>query len=251
MKNCPKCNVEHDKPGRFCCISHANSRGAEYITYKKILKECLICGNNHYNDKYCSIYCSNSARRSLIKRHPKQLIQKICPTCDIEHYKSGIYCSRACGCKRALTDEQRIKMSQRSKESNAKYWTPENKKKHSELMKRVVYENPTSYSTNNVSGRVKNIEYNGSTVKGSWELVVAQVLDRYNITWTNEISGYKYFWNDTNHLYFPDFYLPEYNVFIEVKGYQRERDLCKWRDFPYDLIVLKEKEINELKTFIN
>jgi len=118
-------------------------------------------------------------------------------------------------------------------------------------MKRIVADDPESYSTNNVSGRVKNIEYNGYKVKGSWELIVAQVLDKYNITWTNNVSGYEYYWNGTKHLYFPDFYLPEYNVFIEVKGYQRDRDLCKWKDFPYDLMILKENEINELKSFIN
>lgn len=250
MKECPKCNIQHEKPGKFCSRNCANSRGPLPLI-KRIFIKCPVCDTLTGNPKFCSVKCSNK-----IRINKRIFIRKInptkqCPTCYANHTKSGKYCSRDCSYKRISTDEQRAQRSIKSKETNAKYWTPENRQKHSRLMKRIVADDPESYSTNNVSGRVKNIEYNGYKVKGSWELIVAQVLDKYNITWTNNVSGYEYYWNGTKHLYFPDFYLPEYNVFIEVKGYQRDRDLCKWKDFPYDLMILKENEINELKSFIN
>lgn len=47
--------------------------------------------------------------------------------------------------------------------------------------------------------------------------------------------------------YFPDFYLPNLDLYIEVKGYERERDLAKWSQFPEKLIVLKKQEIEEIK----
>lgn len=127
-------------------------------------------------------------------------------------------------------------------------WTDEMRKKHSIAMKKAVENNPDSYSTSNVSGRVKNIEYNGNTFKGTWELQVAKSLDDANIKYTNSVYGIPYFWNETNswHTYFPDFYLPEYDLYVEVKGYQRERDLDKWSSVE-NLIVLKGSEINALQ----
>lgn len=42
------------------------------------------------------------------------------------------------------------------------------------------------------------------------------------------------------------FYLPELDLYIEVKGYERERDLAKWKVVP-NLRVFKLKEINAIK----
>jgi hypothetical protein len=113
-------------------------------------------------------------------------------------------------------------------------------------MKKAVLENPDSYSANNVSGRTPIIEYNGFYLKGSWELIVAKYLDKLSIKWTNKIDGIPYEWNGSEHLYFPDFYLTEYDMYIEVKGYERERDRCKWRVLD-NLIVIKKKEIELIR----
>jgi len=63
-------------------------------------------------------------------------------------------------------------------------------------MKKAVLKNPESYSANNVSGRTKNIKYKNTTLKGSWELLVAKWLDNNNIKWTNIIKGIPYIWNE-------------------------------------------------------
>jgi len=42
--------------------------------------------------------------------------------------------------------------------------------------------------------------------------------------------------------------LPLYNKYIEVKGYERERDICKWNDFPNELVVFKLREIDLIKS---
>lgn len=98
----------------------------------------------------------------------------------------------------------------------------------------------------NVLGRVKNYKYNGKILKGKWELKIAQLLDENNIIWTNVIKPTPYLWNDDWHLYFPDFYLNEKDVYIEVKGYQRERDLLKWEYFDKKLIIIKKNDIKLL-----
>jgi hypothetical protein len=142
-----------------------------------------------------------------------------------------------------VSSETREKIS---KELKGRIWSSEQKRKHSERMKKVVKDNPLSYSAKNISGRVKNLVYKDKIVKGSWELLVAKKLDSENIKWDNEIDGIEYFWNGSKHLYFPDFYLEEFDIYLEVKGYQRDRDLAKWKVLN-NLIVLKLFEISLIK----
>lgn len=145
-----------------------------------------------------------------------------------------------------LTKKEREIISIRSKKINKEYWTTEKRNAHSLLMKKIVLENPESYSINNVSGRVKNYNYNGVILKGTWELKIAKLLDESCFNWTNNIIPTPYYWNNEWHLYFPDFYLEDIGLFIEVKGYQRERDIAKWLYFKKPLLIIKKNEINKL-----
>jgi hypothetical protein len=112
-------------------------------------------------------------------------------------------------------------------------------------MKRVVELYPDSYTKNNVVGRVRNIEYNGVKFKGSWELIVVKWFDENHIEWEHETKYFEYEWNGSRR-YYPDFYLPKFDLFIEVKGYETERDREKWKSVP-NLIVLKKNEIDLIK----
>jgi len=149
--------------------------------------------------------------------------------------------------KPIVTIETKRKLSISSKLAADNYWNTETRKKQSEIMKRAVLENPDSYSSNNVCGRTKKITYNGFNLNGSWELIVAKWLDENNIKWTNKLNPFTYIWNGSEHMYFPDFYLPEYDWYIEVKGYERDRDICKWAVVP-NLVLIKQKEIQQIKT---
>jgi len=134
------------------------------------------------------------------------------------------------------------------KENNLKFWTEEEKLKQSERMRKIVKENPDSYSISNVCGRTKIVNYNGFKLNGKWELEVAKWLDKNNIKWTNIITNpFDYEWNGKIHSYFPDFYLIEKNLYLEVKGYERERDKFKWSVVP-NLKVLKNNEIKKIKS---
>lgn len=43
--------------------------------------------------------------------------------------------------------------------------------------------------------------------------------------------------------YCPDFYLPDFDIYIEVKGYETDLDRCKWSQFKNKLLILKKQEI--------
>lgn len=133
-----------------------------------------------------------------------------------------------------------------SKSGKNQIWDDERRKKHSIAMKKAVMNNPLSYSANNVCGRTKLIEYRGFKLNGRWELLVAEFLDSKQIKWTNKIDGINYQWKGKEHLYFPDFYLEDMNMYIEVKGFERERDRAKWKSMD-NLIIIKLKEINKIK----
>jgi hypothetical protein len=112
-------------------------------------------------------------------------------------------------------------------------------------MKSAVKSYPDSYTKNNVVGRVKNIEYKGVKLKGGWEIIVAKWLDENNVRWEHETKSFDYEWNGIRK-YYPDFYLPDFDLFIEVKGYQTERDLHKWESVK-NLVVFKLDEIKKIK----
>ncbi len=143
-----------------------------------------------------------------------------------------------------MSDETKNKISEHSKKQ---IWDDARKLKHSTSMKNAVKKNPDSYSHKNVSGRVKTIKYKDFYLKGQWELLIAMELDKNNINWTNKFNGFEYAWNDNIHLYFPDFYLSEYDIYIEVKGYETDRDKCKWLYFPKKLLILKKCEIQKIQ----
>lgn len=104
------------------------------------------------------------------------------------------------------------------------------------------------------SGRCKHLSYSkkdGTLVKiqGSWELKFVRFLDEKNINWERNKLGYKYIFENKEHIYFPDFLLTDNETYIEVKGYQTSKDNAKWNQFPKKLLIVKKKEIENLNSW--
>ena len=89
--------------------------------------------------------------------------------------------------------------------------TAESKKKISEKL-----------SINNKGGRSKWYEVSGQKVQGTWEKNIALKLNELGITWiklkTNK-DTLKYEMNGKTRSYTPDFYLPEFDMYLEIKGF--------------------------------
>lgn len=151
------------------------------------------------------------------------------------------------------TDDDRRQNGIRSR-AQKDIWTAEKRALKSAKMKEVVKDNPDSYSKNNVSGRVKMYEVSDSfgktTVKGTWELKVATWLNDNNIKWTNKITPISYYWNDSWHLYFPDFHMIDTDTLIEVKGYETDRDIAKWQSVNKQLFVIRKSDMSNLDNIL-
>jgi hypothetical protein len=63
---------------------------------------------------------------------------------------------------------------------------------------------------------------NGIKVQGTWEKKFAEYLNANSIEWKRQKIPFK-----KTHQYTPDFYCPEQNVYFEVKGFRRDRDIYK------------------------
>lgn len=148
------------------------------------------------------------------------------------------------GLKLEMSDKTKEKIRKSNSENAEKVWTKERRENHSKVMKDVVKTNPQSYTSSN-RGRTKQIIYNGIKFQGQWELHFYKYCIINNIEVIKPLESFDYEWNGKRQ-YFPDFYLCKYNIYIEVKGYQTERDLSKWRDFPNKLAIIKEKEISQI-----
>lgn len=113
-------------------------------------------------------------------------------------------------------------------------------------MKLAVLNHPEVYNISQIHLRIKHFKKNGFIIDGKWELEVTEYLEQNNIEWIKPKISFSYFWNNSYHRYFPDFYLPKYDRYIEVKGYETERDKEKYKCIK-DLILIKGNDINKIR----
>ena len=106
--------------------------------------------------------------------------------------------------------------------------------KMSEKISDTVLENVKNDNWHNSFGKSKIVKYKGIKFHGNWEVEFAKFLDTHNIEWERNTQKFEYSFENKTHHYTPDFYLPEFDLFIEIKGYPTQRDFCKWNDFPND-----------------
>jgi hypothetical protein len=87
----------------------------------------------------------------------------------------------------------------------------------------------------------------------SWEKLFVEKCIINNIKWTkNNKIWFNYTHNDNTYKYYPDFFLSDYNLWIEIKGMIKEKDYSKWNQFPNNLQILKsKKEISNFFDSIN
>ena len=145
-----------------------------------------------------------------------------------------------------LKDETRKKLSEHTKTLNSNRWNdPENRRKHSIVMKLAVEKYPDSYTSSN-RGRTKQIIFDGIKFQGNWELEFYKYCKNNGIAIIRCTEYFEYEWEGIRK-YFPDFYLPEKDLYVEVKGYETDKDKAKWSQFPKQLKVVKRQEIVNIK----
>lgn len=90
--------------------------------------------------------------------------------------------------------------------------------------------------------------YKGVSLDSTWELALVQRLDELNVKWIradNLEHAVEYTTlTQKSRRYYPDFFLPDYDVYVEVKGYWTDETRSKLDQAKkvIDLIVLDSYE---------
>jgi hypothetical protein len=212
---------------------------------------CKTCSSSFVrrtdNRKPIPTYCSTKCF-GLGKTNP--LVEKTCPRCGKLHTKEGTFCSRACGNSRFQSEETREKKRAAALKNpsgailNRKpsVRKPErscltchqpvgvahgtSSRQYCSENCRIVAGNRGGYREN--STRCKRSEYKGFKMHSGSELEFAILLDEHNIRWSKNSTVSFPFLDSTgkSRKYYPDFYLPDLDHWIEIKGrrYLREDD---------------------------
>ena len=85
----------------------------------------------------------------------------------------------------------------------------------------------------------------------SYELAFVWWLDENVDNWKRDVEGFNYSHENEERKYIPEFYLPDKNLYVEIKGFKTDRDESKWNQFPRDLEVLFKDDLEELGCNIN
>lgn len=173
------------------------------------------------------------------------------------------FCNRCCASKNGLRSHQNTCSAnpERVPGKNGQGWVDpkirsENARKSNllrdvtvnEKIKETCLKKAASGQWHHGAGRSKKHVYKGVKLDSSWELKLAQFWDSIGVVWERNRKTFPYEWRGTVRSYLPDFYLPEQDLYIEVKGYKTDRDDAKWSAFPlrlevYDAARFKKENI--------
>lgn len=99
-------------------------------------------------------------------------------------------------------------------------------------------------SLHNNGGRCKWYKVSGQKVQGTWERDLAKLFVKYKIDWekikTNN-KVFRYTFKDKERSYAPDFYIKEFDIYLEVKGFWWGDDKKKMNHVIDQVIELKNK----------
>lgn len=247
------------QPNRKFCSDKCLFKYQSKIQYKEKKYNCHICNESfsskkllnkhikirHLNKQYKCKYCE-ATYNSITKLHQhynenhndkKIKIEQKCenPDCNkiLAHYKIANYeinkqrfCNRNCA------------------GTYSGYKTAEKYTMPKEVREKIA---------NSGNGTCKWFDYvdqygNEHRLQGSYEYKFAQKLDELNIKFKSHPHGIKYEINNKKTFYFPDFYIPSKNLYVDTKSnyYLKLQDLEKFnkvreQNSNINLVILTEK----------
>ena len=197
------------------------------VRYNKAQVSCVLCRRevnskqltNHYNGVSCNITVRAATKAA-------------CEYCNaVPRY--------------TMSEHSKICRQDPNSKKGKYVWTEERRKQRSKAMKKAVRENPESYSSSN-RGRTKQQIVDGVKLQGQWEVDFYLWAKEQGLEPQRPEGSFPYTWKGERQ-YFPDFYIKSLDLYVEVKGYETERDRAKWNYFPHTLCVVKKKEIEQIR----
>ena len=245
---CTICNTKFTpKPGAyglFCSLSCSSSRGytskeeLEYNANPKACKKChQIIPYKKRENNFCSSSCAASISNLGISRN--KIGKNGAKIVKIKHKKVKI------GQKIIQFKEIECAICKLS------FW--KDKSSNRKTCSSVCHGNLISQNTRGKTGGSTKqfVSYTDSfsntvSLDSSWELKIANELDKNKITWTRPIG----FMLSDKRRYTPDFYLNDYDIFLDPKAYRKGyiENIKKIRKFEIEystkcLVISNEKDL--------
>ena len=242
---------------------------------------CEYCGKEHDgtygSGRFCSKTCRAKYVASKVKTHKSNWPKKsnkiwICKDCGIIFYtRNELYLHRKKYhirnnnevWNKGLTKDNNYSLQQASAVLKEKFKSGKLKSKLSGKTYEEIYGKDKAnqikekiskkLSINNKGGRCKWFMYLNQKLQGTWELNIAKKLEAEKIKWikcTKNKYSLKYI-SDRIHYYTPDFYLPEYDIYLEIKGHwwgndKQKMDLVCKQNQNIKLIIIENDLYEDL-----
>lgn len=211
----------------------AAARNKGKVQFNKATVSCMLCRTevnskqltNHYNGKTCKKAVDKKAALGITRT-------VVCEYCKATP-------------RLELTEHLAICRANPDNKKGKYVWTAERRKRRSAVMKKAVKDNPESYSSAN-RGRTKQQVVDGISLQGQWEVDFYLWAKEQGLEPKRPEGSFPYTWKGERQ-YFPDFYISSLDLYVEVKGYETDRDRAKWNYFPHSLCVVKKKEIEQIR----
>ena len=264
-------NYNNRKNNKYYCKKCATIKSNKSRIKPKIEVECVFCGNMITTKKYnynlkiknnnkysCSKCCKEKYKKTCLERYGVDNISKLNKT----HIKIKKTCLKKYG-------DENYKNQEKKEKTNLKKYGCECSLQNSKVrekskktcLNRYGFENPTQcpeiFSKQQKSRyNIKKYKNTNIFYQGTYEF---DFLDNYynkiNIVKPEPVN---YSYCDKNKIYFPDFYLPEYNLIVEIKSSYtfekyKEKNLEKEKmclKLGYNFIFIVNKDYNDLNDLI-
>jgi len=226
MKNCENCGNEHKGEygsGRFCskkCAKGFSTKAKRKEINEKVrnklskIPSSLICKNcggifiqKNKSSKFCSIKCANIFNKQLLSYKIKHS-ENLKKMWQNESYKKNMIEKL-----KIYNNKYEVKEKKRLDAKN-RIFSIETRKKLSDAAIK-----------NNLGGHTskKKLYYKTKNdiiiyLQSSYEIKIAQELDNNNILWNRPEYLYWTDKNNSTHKYYPDFYLINFDVYLDSKN---------------------------------
>lgn len=214
---CEFCNKEHDgkyATGRFCSSVCARKYSSNIFKTKK----------NSNISKAIKNKIDLGLKVGCVQKNNNNVIIALCEICN-KKYETRIYDFRLLKktCSKLCAKQLRIKSN-------------------------IANNNKNTGGYRRGSGRGKSGWYRGYWCDSSYELAFVIYNIEHNIDFKRNEIGFEYIWNNKKYKYYPDFIMN--GKFYEIKGYETNKDVVKYKSVGDDLIVLYKNDLNNILSYV-
>jgi len=214
----------------YCKESGCNNK-IHYNTFKYGQKRCRKCANKQHSKRmkdknnpfYGKKHTIKTKKRISIVNNGKNNGNYIDGRCSKIYYCKEKNCNKEITIMSAIYGKGRCKSCAKKGKLNP-IQSGKNNPNFGNGDKMKGKNNPMF---GKIAHHSKKIKYKKILMRSSWEMAYAKYLDKLGIKWLYESKTFDL--GDCT--YTPDFYLPEQNKYIEIKGWWRNNDKRKFKLF--------------------